>query len=240
MSLMANRFLDEVSLTEQPSGSVMNVVDQEEIDPPEDTTMLIWDLDLIMPSDDLFESQEPPTEVLVVQTRSKGQFVSNELTTTQTSRGISSLDHPKSPFSPRKNPISIHTQEFPKLDYNIVEDLKKLKANISVMEICRIPQQKDFLLQALKSIENPMKRNDHERNLTPTDVVKKPTVNAYVEDKKGKPFVPPFLLTFEVFNKNLHNCLVDSGASSNVMLLSICKKINVVPLKSDKHVIQLD
>jgi hypothetical protein len=34
--------------------------------------MLIWDPDLIMPSDDLFESQEQPTEVSVVQTRSKG------------------------------------------------------------------------------------------------------------------------------------------------------------------------
>jgi hypothetical protein len=65
-------------------------------------------------------------------------------------------------------------------------------------------------------------------------------VNACSEDKKGKPFVPPFLLTFEVFNRNLHNCLVDSGASSNVMPLSICKKLNTVPLKRDKHVIQLD
>ena len=29
--------------------------------------------------------------------------------------------------------------------------------------------------------------------------------------------VPPFLLTFEIFNKNVNNCMVDSGASSNVM-----------------------
>jgi hypothetical protein len=35
-------------------------------------------------------------------------------------------------------------------------------------------------------------------------------------------------------------CLVDLGASSNVIPLSICKKLNVVPLKSGKHVIQLD
>jgi hypothetical protein len=41
MNLMANWFLDEVSLTEQPRVSVMNFIDQEEIDPPEDTTMLI-------------------------------------------------------------------------------------------------------------------------------------------------------------------------------------------------------
>jgi hypothetical protein len=68
MNLMANQFLDKVSLTGQPSGSIMNVADQEEIDPPEDTTMLIWDPDLIMPSDDLFQVQEPPIEVSVLQT----------------------------------------------------------------------------------------------------------------------------------------------------------------------------
>jgi hypothetical protein len=38
----------------------MNVSDQEEIDPPEDTTMLIWEPDLIMPSNDLFDSQHHP------------------------------------------------------------------------------------------------------------------------------------------------------------------------------------
>jgi hypothetical protein len=65
-------------------------------------------------------------------------------------------------------------------------------------------------------------------------------VNACSGDNKGKYFVPPFLLTFEVFNRNLHNCLVDSRASSNVMPLSICKKLKVVPLKSDKHVMQLE
>jgi hypothetical protein len=55
---MANHFLDEVSLTEQSSGSAMNISDQEEADPLRDTAMLIWDLDMIVPSDDLFESRE--------------------------------------------------------------------------------------------------------------------------------------------------------------------------------------
>jgi hypothetical protein len=136
---MANRFLDEISLTKQSNGLVMNVVDQEEIDPPEDTTMLIWDPNLIMPSDDLFEFQELAVEVLVVQTRSKGQPVSNDLTTTRTSEVRSTPDHLKAPFSLHKNPINIHTRESPKLDYNVVEDLKKLKSNISVMDLCRIP-----------------------------------------------------------------------------------------------------
>jgi hypothetical protein len=152
MNLMANQFLDEFSLTEQSSGSNMNIVDQEEIDSQEETTMLIWDPDLAMPSDDTFEVQEPLVEVLVVQTQSRGQLVSKDLTTTQTLGGRSTPDHSKAPFFPRKNIINIHTRESSKLDYNIVEDLKNLKDNISFMDICRIPQQKDFLLQALKSV----------------------------------------------------------------------------------------
>jgi hypothetical protein len=158
----------------------------------------------------------------------------------QNSGGKLTPDHPKAHFVPRRNPINIHTRESPKIDYNIVEYLKNLKENILVMDMCRIPQQKDFLLQALKSVENPTTSTNQGENIIPTDLRNKPTVNVCSEDKKGKPFVPSFLLTFEVFKKNLHNCLVDSGASSNVISLSICKKLNVDPLKRDKHVIQLD
>jgi hypothetical protein len=209
MNLISNRFLDEFSLAKQPKGSVMNVFYQQYIDPPEDTSMLIWDLDLIMPSDDLFESQETLAEVLVVQTCSKGPPISKCLDTIQTSGGKTTPNHLKETISSHKNPISIHTQESPKLDYNVVEYLKKFKANISIMDICRIPQQKYFLLQDLRSVENPTTSNDQEINLTATDLVNKLTVNGCSKDKNGKPFVPSFLLTFEVFNKNLHNCLVD-------------------------------
>jgi hypothetical protein len=98
MNLMANRFLDEVSLTEQSSGLFMNTDDQEEVDPPEETSMLIWDPNLPMSFDDLFEVHEPPIEVLVVQTRSRGQPISNELTTAQTSGGKPTLNHLKAPI----------------------------------------------------------------------------------------------------------------------------------------------
>ena len=37
---------------------------------------------------------------------------------------------------------------------------------------------------------------------------------------------PPFLLTLEMLNHNVHNCLVDSGSAVNVMPLEICKRIN--------------
>jgi hypothetical protein len=52
--------------------------------------------------------------------------------------------------------------------------------------------------------------------------------------------VPPFLLTFEIFNRNVHNCMVDLGASSNVMPWSVCQKINAEVEPSNFKIIQLD
>ena len=49
-----------------------------------------------------------------------------------------------------------------------------------------------------------------------------------------------FLLTYEIFNYNVHNCLVDSGAIVNVMPLSVCKQINGQPKPTTRQVLQLD
>jgi hypothetical protein len=96
------------------------------------------------------------------------------------------------------------------------------------------------MLQALISVVDLMTGNGHKKNISQIYSANKPTVNTYTNDRKERPFVPPFLLTFEVFNKNLHNYLVDSGASSDVMPVVVCNKLGIVPLKSDKHVIQLE
>ena len=51
---------------------------------------------------------------------------------------------------------------------------------------------------------------------------------------------PPFLITFEIFNMNIHNCLVDSGASSIVMPYVIAKRLHVIPEKIGTRIMQLD
>jgi hypothetical protein len=56
----------------------------------------------------------------------------------------------------------------------------------------------------------------------------------------SKSHVPPFLLTYEIFNFNVHNCLVDSGASSNIMPYSVFQRINDVPQMTKMRIIQLD
>jgi hypothetical protein len=82
--------------------------------------MLIWDPELIIPSDDLFESREQPMEFLVIQTHSKGQPSSKDTDTTQALKIKLTPNHLNISFAPGKKPISIHTQESPKLDYNVV------------------------------------------------------------------------------------------------------------------------
>ena len=49
---------------------------------------------------------------------------------------------------------------------------------------------------------------------------------------KSKSRTLPFLLSFDIFNHNVHNCLVESGAVGNVMPLLVCKKINGQPTPS--------
>jgi len=51
---------------------------------------------------------------------------------------------------------------------------------------------------------------------------------------------PPFLLTFNIFNYNVHNYLIDYGASTNIMHRSVYKNLNTQPQKIDAKIIQLD
>ena len=112
----------------------------------------------------------------------------------------------------------------PTLDYNIVEDMKKTRENISLYELTKLMGQRDIILRALgqTSIDNVASSNKGSskspRSLTSV-------LNALCMEEVNSLY-PPFLLSFEIFNFNFHNCLVDFGASVNVMPLSIAKQIN--------------
>jgi hypothetical protein len=179
-----------------------------------------------------------------------------------------------SPPKPSKSAEIKQNNVGPKLDYGVVEDLKKLRANISIYELLKFP----FLLQKmLQNIsENGKNGNSNGNKVVQSKVSQKTsTKNNHDSQVKGilsvalvnnvnsvnnvdkvaletaskKPQVttlstrknvPPFLLTFEIFNRNVHNCMVDSGASSNVMPWSVCQKINAEVEPSSLKIIQLD
>ena len=72
------------------------------------------------------------------------------------------------------------------------------------------------------NVENKEKKTMEEKRPNPR-------VDGALIGRKSRSQTPPFLLTFEIFNQNVHNCLIDSGASLNVMLYFVCKKLNVEP-----------
>ena len=67
-----------------------------------------------------------------------------------------------------------------------------------------------------------------------------PSVDETLIGRKSRYQTPPFLLTLEISNQNVHNCLVDSRASSNVIPYSVCKKLNIEPQIRKPKIIQLD
>ena len=100
-----------------------------------------------------------------------------------------------------------------------MEYINKSKENISLFELCNVTQQRKKLLE------------DFEPQPSSTsEAIKSDTkINETSIGGKSKSQTLPFLLTFENFNHNVHNCLVDSRALSNVMFLSICNIITGQP-----------
>ena len=96
--------------------------------------------------------------------------------------------------------------------------------------MCNLPQQKKKLLEAL----------DPQPSRNPDNVPLDKEINEASIGGKSKSRTKPFLLTFKIFNLNVHNRMVDSRASLNGMPLSVCKKINGKPTPSASQIIQLD
>ena len=156
-----------------------------------------------------------------------------------------------------------------KLDYDVMEDLKKMKESITIFELCKIKQLREHLREALQHIQGPQnvvvgnsKVTSKENDVKTTKTVKASNVasTSCMENKekrneeenrlnervdgafigsKSRSQTPPFLLTFEIFNKNFHNCLVDSRASSNMMIYLVCKNLNAQPNICKTNIIQL-
>ena len=129
---------------------------------------------------------------------------------------------PTKPMEDKINNVKTNLPEH-KMDYDIVEDIKKVRENISLFEMCNVLQQKENILKALEISEEklPADNQPQEEEIGEASVGGKPKCKT-----------PLFLLTFEIFNHNVHKFLVDSGASINIMPLSVCKKINEKPKPS--------
>ena len=83
------------------------------------------------------------------------------------------------------------------VDYDVVEDLKKVKANVSLFEMCKVSQQKERLLKVLEASDKKLPADNRPKE---EEEIRETSIGG-----KSKSKHPPFLLTFEIFNHNVHN-----------------------------------
>jgi hypothetical protein len=111
-------------------------------------------------------------------------------------------------FNQEKNPQ--------KMTYNVIDDLTKLRITFPFMEVVKIPQQRENILNIL----------DEPSNIIEVVVTNsRKQQNSSSVKPRGK--VPPFYITIENHDVVLHNCLVDSGATNNIIPLSVMEALGM-------------
>ena len=140
-------------------------------------------------------------------------------------------------------------------DNSMISKIKKLQENVrkqpknnvddKVLEITIINQDPKQINKPVKPMEYQVGVNKENTKRPEEPEEEIPTENQPMEEDvesigEGKAITPPFLLTLEILNHKVHNCLVDSVSSVNVMPLVVCKKINGQPKPTAWEVTQLD
>ena len=72
-----------------------------------------------------------------------------------TSQNPNKINMPIKPVEEKIDNVKKNLKEY-KMEYNIMEDIKRAKANISLFEMCNMPKQKEKLLKALEVPEEKL------------------------------------------------------------------------------------
>ena len=156
---------------------------------------------------------------------------------------VSLFDTEESTLRPENIPMTTKDLNLVNKDNSIISKIKKLQENVrkqpknnvedKVPEITIISQDLEQINKPAKPMEEQVgvNKENTEKPKEPEEEI--PTENQPVEEDvesigegRARFKTPPFLLTLEILNHKVHNCLVDSGSSMNVMPLTVCKKIN--------------
>lgn len=210
----------------------------------------MWDF--ILPNSDT----ENEHESFLVTTRSKGTHEPPQATSKKRNVGstttkekvpvnkattISSQNQPSSSNLPSTSKTLVVSDS---MDYNIIKDMKKTKENITMFELSKLKHLQKILLKELNFIPSSPLPNavfskaTNDSGQPPSGKVE--ATDVFLIGDRSNSHTPHFLLTYEIYNRNIHNCLIDSGASSNIMLALVCSKLNIEPQKSAIHIVQLD
>jgi hypothetical protein len=100
------------------------------------------------------------------------------------------------------------------LDYDLDVDKKITRKNIYFSELTKLKQQRNILLKSIdgnivekQNIVAVSKDKGKSAQNSASDKNKQVSVNDVLVGDKYNSHTPPFLLNFENFNRNVHNCL---------------------------------
>jgi hypothetical protein len=96
------------------------------------------------------------------------------------------------------------------MTYNTMDDLSKLRITLPFIEFINIPQQRENLLKILDDTDTRME----------VAVINSKQKQSY-SLAKPKLKVPPFYITIENHEFAFHDCLIHSGATNNIIPLSV-------------------
>jgi hypothetical protein len=127
------------------------------------------------------------------------------------------------PLSPIVHNHVPEIREIPKLasSFNFEHEIQKIRIPVPLTEIIKHEEFKKFFSEILQS----------EASCPPTDSInlqdEKPAVvlGPMVEDRDDSS--PPFYTSLNIHDKVLHNCLMDSGASHNLMPKTVMEELGL-------------
>jgi hypothetical protein len=99
------------------------------------------------------------------------------------------------------------------MDYNIVDDLTKLNITLPFLEVVEIPQKKENIVKVLN--------NEHKHDSKVYAIFMNDQLQHAPPFMRTRGKIPPFYVSLEKLELLLHNCMVDSGDTNNIMPLSI-------------------
>jgi hypothetical protein len=102
------------------------------------------------------------------------------------------------------------------MKYNVVEDLSKLRITLAFTKVVKIPQQREKNLRLL---------DDPSGKMEDVDISLKQSQNTSIIMLRGKN--PPFYILIENHDVALHNCLVDTGTTNNIMPLAVMEALGM-------------
>ncbi|KAH9293824.1 hypothetical protein KI387_040972, partial [Taxus chinensis] len=115
--------------------------------------------------------------------------------------------------------------------------MKKTNVNISMWESLSIPGQRDLLQAAMKDWPTSNQQVQMQEKVL-TNAAQPEGNHGGQQGKMLKP--PPFYVSLIIGNQLVHNCMIDSGASSSVMPKQIADQLGLQYETISKGVVQLD